>query len=58
MMNTNDLKAMHEDLFQMIENLYDDDNECKGNQTLAQNIMTAVQIIEVELSLREAGVFA
>jgi len=57
-MNTNDLMIMHENLFQMIEDLYDDDKWCEGNQNLASNIMTAVQIIEAELSLREAGVFA
>jgi hypothetical protein len=58
MMNTNDLKIMHEDLFQMVEDLYNDDKDCDGNQMLASNIMTAVQIIEAELSLRESGVFA
>jgi hypothetical protein len=58
MMNTNDLRIMHENLFQMVEDLYDDDKTCEGNQMLASNIMTAVQIIEAELSLREAGVFA
>jgi hypothetical protein len=58
MMNTNDLKVMHEDLFQMVEDLYDDDKGCEGNRALACSIINAVQIIEAELSLREAGVFA
>jgi hypothetical protein len=53
-MNTYDLMKMHENLFQMVEDLYDDDKECEGNQMLASNIMTAVQIIEAELSLRES----
>lgn len=54
MMNTYDLMKMHENLFQMVEDLYEDDKECEGNQMLASNIMTAVQIIEAELSLRES----
>ncbi len=58
MMNTKDLIIMHENLFQMIEDLYDDDKECEGNRALAQNIMDSVILIEAELSLREAGVFA
>jgi len=58
MMNTNDLKVMHEDLFQMVEDLYDDDKECEGNRALACIIMDSVILIEAELSLREAGVFA
>ena len=49
---------MHEDLFQMVEDLYDDDKGCEGNRALACSIINAVQIIEAELSLREAGVFA
>jgi hypothetical protein len=58
MINTNDLKAMHQTLFQMIEDLYDDDKDCEGNQALAHQIVQAVMTIEAELSLREAGVFA
>lgn len=58
MMNTNDLRIMHKNLFQMVEDLYDDDKDCEGNRMLASNIMTAVQIIEAELSLREIGVFS
>jgi hypothetical protein len=58
MMNTNDLKIMHEDLLQMVEDLYDDDKECEGNRALACVIMDSVILIEAELSLREAGVFA
>jgi hypothetical protein len=58
MMNTNDLRIMHENLFAMVEDLYDDDKECEGNQALAGSIMGSVLLIEAELSLREAGVFA
>lgn len=57
-MNTKDLKIMHEDLLQMVEDLYDDDKECEGNRALACIIMDSVILIEAELSLREAGVFA
>lgn len=58
MMNTRDLKVMHENLLQMVEDLYDDDKTCEGNRTLACHIMDSVVLIEAELSLREIGVFA
>jgi hypothetical protein len=57
-MDTRGLKAMHEDLFRMVEDLYDDDKDCEGNRALACVIMDSVILIEAELSLREAGVFA
>ncbi len=58
MMNTYDLSEMRANLFQMVEDLYDDDKECEGNRTLACHIMDSVVLIEAELSLREIGVFA
>ena len=53
MMNTRGLMAMHENLLQMVEDLYDDDKDCEGNRTLACHIMDSVVLIEAELSLRE-----
>lgn len=54
MMNPHSLSVMHEDIFRMIEDLYDDDRMCEGNQMLAHALIQAVMIIEAELSLREA----
>lgn len=53
-MNPHSLSVMHEDIFRMIEDLYDDDRMCEGNQMLAHALIQAVMIIEAELSLREA----
>ena len=54
MMNPHDLSIMHEDIFRMIEDLYDDDRMCEGNQMLAHALIKAVNIIEAELSLTGA----
>ena len=56
MMNPHDLGIMHEDIFRMIEDLYDDDRMCEGNQMLAHALIKAINIIEAELSLTEAGI--
>lgn len=56
MMNAHDLSDMHDSLYRMVRDLYNDDNECEGNQMLAHQIYLAMQIIEAELSLVESGV--
>jgi hypothetical protein len=56
MMNAHDLGVMHEDIFRMIEDLYDDDRMCEGNQMLAHALIKAINIIEAELSLTDAEV--
>jgi len=57
MMNSNQLSTMHEEIMVMIEDLYNDDRMCEGNQMLAHALIKAVNIIEAELSLTEAGVW-
>ena len=56
MMNPHDLSVMHEKIFAMIEDLYDDDRMCEGNQMLAHALIKAINIIEAELSLTESEV--
>ena len=53
-MNSYDLSEMHEKIFAMIEDLYDDDKESEINQMIAHQLIQAVMTIEAELSLREA----
>ena len=57
MMNPHDLSVMHEQIMSMVEDLYHDDRMCEGNQMLAHALIKAVNIIEAELSLTEAGVW-
>ena len=56
MMNPHDLSVMHEEIMTMIEDLYNDDRMCEGNQMLAHALIGAINIIEAELSLTESGV--
>ena len=56
MMNPQSLSVMHEEIMTMIEDLYNDDRMCEGNQMLAHALIQAVMIIEAELSLTESGV--
>jgi hypothetical protein len=53
-MNDHDLSEMHESIFVMIENLYNDDRHSELNQMIAHALIETVMIIEAELSLREA----